>query len=273
MVAKIYDPLYYLDFDDYGLQQHVVWDAELEYRRETQAYGVIQKSQAAKRVTPNYHGSWTLEIDTQIQHEGGLFSYVRQVPLILLSWIHGQVMSDIDPADLMPSLRYDIVKKAIAAERILFGQGIDHRDLYSRNIIITEVPYDSSTNTTGRIDIKILDFGASVLYSRPSSEQLPFRKEQRFWYPKFHSPIVRYQSGDMSGLVSDGWFPWEYGDNDGKATQWLWEQFKDDERFIPVVWDPVKPDVKAVHKPLPVVTVPTEQEDDKGDIHHQSESD
>ncbi|KAH9878096.1 hypothetical protein J1614_003313 [Plenodomus biglobosus] len=262
IVAKIYDPLYYTYFDSYGSQRCVLTDAEGDYSREALAYETLQMSPAARQALPEYHGTWTMNVSTKIEHQGTLYEYVRQVPLILMEVVQGQTMSEVNADLLDPQLRYDILKKALASEAAIFSAGVNHCDFYPRNIMVIGLPHNEAKHVIEPVGVKIIDFNVSAVVIHPQCSNrwgytnivIPI---QKIWHPKIWSPIVRWGGGGtLMDFELDGWCPRANRvDDDWVAERWLWERFKDDERFIPVVWDPSEPDVEPEHQMVPDVSI------------------
>lgn len=99
MVAKIYDPFYYSDNEN-GFKHDVVRCARGDYSREVAAYLQLQTSDAAKAVTPVFHGSWTAEITTAIDGHDRQESHTRIVQLILIEHLQGECMQYVNPRSM-----------------------------------------------------------------------------------------------------------------------------------------------------------------------------
>ncbi|KAJ4336706.1 hypothetical protein N0V95_008544 [Ascochyta clinopodiicola] len=138
LVAKIYDPLFYsfqnqevLDFN-----VDVATAADSEYSIEAAAYSELQQTSAEGSITPQYHGSWTIDITSDVQGE----HINREVRLILVEYVPGVRMIDIDPDRLTSEVREYVMIRVIEADYDLRHAGVRHDDLSPRNIILSEEP-------------------------------------------------------------------------------------------------------------------------------------
>jgi hypothetical protein len=238
MVAKIYDPLYYEFVNDYGYKEDVVHNAEGDYAREAAAYAELQKTPLTRELTPAFFGTYTTDIETRNESLGE--KHVRHVQLILIEYLHGETMLNIDHRSLPEEFRSAILKKALLAEATLHNAGVNHYDYCPRNIILPGFdPEARPLRVAEHVQIKVIDFNIAEILTHP-------RHTSREWYEevivhetgsrsKMHSPIVRNHGGmmDFYGWVSAA---------DYEAERWLWNHFHDDERFRPVVWDPEHPE-------------------------------
>jgi len=149
MVAKFYDPVYYPTLDEYcWVIRDVVTDAEEDYRNEANTFEELQ-GKFDGTITPKYYGSWTLDlpvVDSKLCSK-------RSVRLVLMEYLNGRSMLDIDPTKLSEHERLNILFKAIEAEHTLWLHGITHCDFYPRNIMICGEPFGSPD-----IRICIIDF-------------------------------------------------------------------------------------------------------------------
>lgn len=249
MVAKVYDPLYYEGVNEFGYKEDVVGLAASDYSREAAAYKELQKSPATKKVTPAFFGTWTIEVETLVGKVGQQTSHTRHVPLILIEWLRGDSMDNICAKYLRRPVRSLILKKALHAEAVIYNAEIMHRDFCPRNIIIFGDDYDNPNIPLKDIQIavKVFDFNIASVTNHPRCKNRAFMsiadslKEK--WHPKLVSPIVRY-FGQMSDFSSQGWC----SDAGREADMWLWKHFRNDQRFIPVIWDPDTPRKRPVYQ-------------------------
>jgi hypothetical protein len=266
MVAKIYDPLYYSALNEYGTQDDVVRDADADYCREAAAFEELQKSPEALTVTPAYYGTWTTDVETRVRRSSRKNEkHTRTVRFILMERLHGTCMVDVDPYSLREEVRSMILKKVIVAETLIRDAGVKHRDVCPRNIIILGSGYDDPDTTVGDIqfEVKILDFNVATVITYPHFVDrmylgsLKVRKKK--WPSKLLSPIMTH-SGHMMEFSTAGWC----SNDDMEAEKWLWYQFHNDDRYVPVVWDPNDPYIYPVYQKLPTVQRETESSSDSG---------
>ncbi|KAI4712308.1 hypothetical protein J4E89_002574 [Alternaria sp. Ai002NY15] len=244
MVAKIYDPLYYEYINDFGRKQHVKYEAYGDYSREAHAYVELQKSAAARNVTPAFYGTWTIDINVVVRQGGKVQKHTRHVPLILMQHLPGRSMSQISPSSLPQDKRSEVLKKVLDAESVIYHTGVVHCDFYPRNIMIDGLhEADEASCPT----VKVFDFNCSAVRTHPLCEdQCRMRQtHERLTkqYRKPLNPMVRWD-GLMIGLSGPGWCP------ASPPEQWLSDQYHDDERYIPAVWDPLNPYAAAKHVEL-----------------------
>lgn len=239
LVAKIYDPSYYEGINEFGCKENVIWDADGDYSREALAYEELQKSTAAKVVTPTFHGAWIIDLVTAVCVVGRPRTYVRQVPLLLREYLHGQVVSKIKARSLSSKIRSTVLNKVLDVEVVLYHAGISHDDYVPRNIIIINI---NGEDTSKAIKVKAIDFNVSsvVHHHRCESRKYCQKTDEliRKWHPKLISPIVRYFE-QMNEFSVRGWC----SSKDGAPERWLWKQFHNDERYIPIIWHPSNLDI------------------------------
>lgn len=141
---------------------------------------------------------------------------------------------NVDPQGLRESMKDMIAYKAIMADTILFHAGVSHSDCNTQNLIIV-IPNHTDEGTPideVQLEVKLIDFNLSTI----RQDTLPLLE---IWRTRMQSPIVRwYRSGNFDG--------WRTSKEDQDPERWLWEKFKDDPRFIPVIesvkgrgWPPV----------------------------------
>ncbi|KAF9697531.1 hypothetical protein EKO04_004122 [Ascochyta lentis] len=158
LVAKIYDPLFYSfqnqEFSEFNVD--VTTAADSEYSIEAAAYSKLQQTPVEGSITPQYYGSWTIDIASNVQGE-----YItREVRMILVEHVPGVRMVDIDPDLLTPELREHVMIRVIEADYDLRRAGVRHDDLAPRNIILSEKPDTIDPN----IRVTLVDFGHSIVY-------------------------------------------------------------------------------------------------------------
>lgn len=227
MVAKIYDPLFYSDGDE-GCEQDFLLATHGEYSREAAAYQQIQTSPVAKAVTPAFYGTWTTEVPTLVCAHGQKNTHTRIVCMILLEYLQGECMQDVDTHGLPKRVRSRILKKVIHVEAIIFDAGVGHRDCHPRNVILLGSAYD----TPDFLQVKIIDFSVSgVLQHEGNVDRL--NRLKKLWPDKICSPVVRFYTS-MEDFSANGWC----SSKAGEAELWLWRHFKNGTQYYPVNWDP-----------------------------------
>ena len=245
IVAKIYDPLYYDDSDEFGFETDVVDKACSDYRTEAAAYQELQKSPAAQEVIPAFYGTWVIHVDTLKREGDQVWKYTRQVPLMLIEYVRGDTMIDINPLVLSEALRTSLMKKVMEIESIIFYAGVNHSDIHPRNVIIAGPPSHKSHDTPDELFVKVIDFNTSEIRRHPGYHlaeiQEKIQEGMDAWFPKLPSPFMRFYRS-LDDFACRGWCPNDDPElDDHVSSLWLWKQIKDDERYIPVIWDPTDP--------------------------------
>ncbi|KAE8844424.1 hypothetical protein PTNB85_02689 [Pyrenophora teres f. teres] len=245
MVAKVYDPLFYNPSEDCHFGEDVVATANSDYCHEAAAYHELQKSPAAQEVTPAFYGTWTINVDTLKREGDQLWKYTRQVPVILIEYVRGFTMTDINPQVLNEQLQSSVVKKALESESLIFHAGVNHGDMHPRNIIVVGFRSDLVHDAPKEVIVKVIDFNVAEVYLHPKCANADIKRSimerMQAWSLKLPSPFMRFYHS-LNGFVWEGWCPNDDPESDNQGSSlWLWNQFKCDERYIPVVWDPTHP--------------------------------
>jgi hypothetical protein len=230
MVAKIYDPLYYAGYSEHGYIEDVVPLADGDYSREANAYNHLQKSEDAKRYTPTYHGSWTMEVDTLDPLSENQVPRKRQVRLILIELVNGTCMANIDPYDLPRKVRSNTVKKVLEAESYIFHAGVRHEDTCPRNVIIL------GDIRSPKSQVKIIDFNVASIAHLDSQKDYYCRliEQLRVKNPgKMVSPIPRFWDEGIWEFCGWAWT----SDKENAGNEWLWKHFHGNEKYIAVERD------------------------------------
>jgi serine/threonine protein kinase len=231
MVAKIYDPLYYDAFDEYGRVCNTLELADGDYSREAAAYKQLQTCQKAVECTPGYFGSYTMQVNTPVGKQPLEAYHKRWVRLILIEWVRGKCMVDIHPGCLSKKWRTNVLKKALEAEAIIHRAGVMHRDLSPRNIIIPSSNYGNPS-----LQPKIFDFNVSTT-DHPSQDKdsVDFKARSQVLYEKWRgkilSPLLRVWSDDLREFASRGWVSHQ----EDRVKEWMWKHLTDPEKYIPMV--------------------------------------
>jgi hypothetical protein len=262
MVAKIFDPLYYPGLDEFGYKEPVVYNADGDYCREAAAFEKLQESTEAMAVIPAYYGAWTMYVETIAESSGGKVTlHTRPVRFILMEQLYGNCMAHVSPFRLREEVRSMILKQAIVVETLLFDAGVDHRDLSPRNIMISGGEYKDPDIPVSdiHIDVKVFDFNIAILLSHPKADSRwgLTKPRKKKWPSKIRSPIMRYY-GQMMEFSPRGWC----SNDEDEAEKWLWNEFHNDDRYVPVTWDPKHPERHPVHQePIDTKQIPVSNAD------------
>lgn len=214
LVAKIYDPLYYCIFNrDWRSETiNVTAHADQDYSNEAAAYSAIQGTSTQGRCTPRYYGSWTANVPIQVEGR----EHIREVRLVLVEYIEGIQMRDLNPSELTLKARENIMRKVIEADTDLRLAGLEHQDFEPRNIMILVPPAHSGTEQLCKstyeepdLGVRIIDFAYSLVYdlagqARPGAGR--------------NNPLFFWAGADIYSEY--GWLPqWQ------EATNWMWEMW------------------------------------------------
>lgn len=243
MVAKIYDPLYYRAVNNCGYPEDVVIEADGDYSREVAAYEQLQMSRDVKYAVPAFYGAWTMDVETQVtSSRKKRMKQTRQVRSILMERLFGECMMDINACDLRAEVRSRILKEVLHAEALIVAAGIVHRDICPHNIIIVGSDYKNPDIAMHdlQVGVKILDFNVAAVIFHPHYEDRryldPWDPREEGWPSRLRSPIT-YRFGHMVEFSAEGWC----SNENLEPEKWLWQQFRNDDRYVPVSWDPNDP--------------------------------
>lgn len=240
LVAKIYDPLYYKEYNG-RLRADTVADAKYDYDREAAAYNRLQESTAATQVTPTFYGAWLASIATPTGRADPQDKKMRAVRLILIEYLRGACMASVDPREIPRPVRSQILMKVLHAEVLILDAAVNHCDTYPRNIILSLPGTSIALNVPcawDNLDIKvhIIDFNVSVLLD-PELVDEAYGKLRKKWPGRLPSPLVRYYRR-LWEFSCEGWCPHGYHkDEEDEQKKWLWKHYKDDQRYFPVMRD------------------------------------
>ncbi|KAF2654341.1 hypothetical protein K491DRAFT_693980 [Lophiostoma macrostomum CBS 122681] len=187
MLAKIYDPLYYNGYSYHcpEFRTDTINSAEIHFERGVAAYTELQRSEAARKLIPGYHGSWTLQIATPVGKIDRQIVHYRQVRMILMEYCRGKCMASIKPRTLTRKVRSAILVKVLEADAVLKHAGVEQNDLYPRNIMLIGTDY-----LTPSLEVKVVDFGNASIDRLSEYYQL-HKKLQARWPGKMESPILK----------------------------------------------------------------------------------
>ncbi|KAJ5096584.1 hypothetical protein N7456_007305 [Penicillium angulare] len=193
VVAKLYDPLYYDDADNWKSPCRI---QDEKYSRETHAYSVLSEFQGSR--IPYMYGSYSLDIPIENSNK------VRTVRLILLEYIPGVDMQTAAPSDFDQETRQEIMKNIIEFESTVFFKDIILQDNHPRNIIL---PKGDPKRTV------LIDF-ADVAFNRRFEDR--YFPHPDFLLPgQYISPLLRWRT---KKTAFSNWIDWEW-------RPWLKAQF------------------------------------------------
>lgn len=154
VVAKFYDPLYFFDDDGY-LNPFLCMDKN--YTHETVAYAALSDLQGSQ--IPEYHGSFTLNIPAGE-------SKTRCVRLILIEFIPGKTMRDIDPKGVTRADRQNILKTVVDFETLLYTRNLVLADNHPGNAILSN---SCGSLTELGLSLSILVMSCSAVQDIPAT--------------------------------------------------------------------------------------------------------
>ena len=253
-VAKIFDPLYYSfivgdSWTPYRVHD-VVARADADYAAEAAAYIELDSTPFPGTFVPRFYGTWTTNIDT---HVNGI-KHVREVRIVLMEYVQGICMRDVDATKLTEDEKDNIMIKLVEGESELSFAGIEHNDISPRNVILgppggvhagstcTSLPMSSSGKyidfVSPEIRVCLFDFNLSTVDRlKPSID--PSIAQQRF------SPVIRWWA-NIHEFCEVGWVP-----SSDRAHEWLWVHWEhSDGKYVDAERDPDNP----LFYPMPVGT-------------------
>jgi serine/threonine protein kinase len=235
-IAKIYHPLYYAFYhaDAPELKIDVTAQADCDYAIESAAYTELEHSTVLGGIAPDYFGSWTMDLTTHIGDE----LVTRVVRMILMEYVTGVRMLDLDPENLAREERENIMRRLIEGDYDLKYAGVRHDDVSPRNVII------SATTALSNPDLRLtlVDYGCSIVYHiRYGAPALP----------QYNNPLFHWTSASL--WSSWGWLPLE----DEERVAWMWNIWGEgrEGKYVKVERDPEnalggpkEPKIKEINK-------------------------
>jgi serine/threonine protein kinase len=222
-VAKLYDPLYYefpdREYPDENL--NVTDSADEEYITEAAAYLQLLDTPLQGTITPKYHGSWTLDMPVVIGEQ----QQPREVRMIIIEYVPGTSMQEIDPTTLIQQERENIMLKLIEADIDLRFSGVRHDDLEPRNVILSLAQSDS-TDGSQDLRICIFDFGHCAILNHEGRRLGP--------YSEVRNPLYYW-------TTSFEWSDWGWLPPQEEANEWMWKNWEDggkEGKYVKVERDP-----------------------------------
>lgn len=207
-VAKFFDPMYYDFHDGNSLCEkvNVTGHAERHYITEAGVYSELRSTSIYGSITPIYHRSWTTNVG--ILHDG--LEKIREVRLVMMEYIPGKSLHSIDPRELTPKERENIMIKVIESDVDLLFAGVRYEDFEPRNIMLSSV---QGTNTYETDDFRlcVIDYAACGLL-KDDGPGAPASK--------VHKPLF-YWAGQ------DRWSKWGWLPERHEAQDWMWNIWGD----------------------------------------------
>ncbi len=224
IVAKFYDPFYWNhEQDDIEPFRFV----DFEYSHEAAAYRQLDKLQGS--MIPKYYGSYSCEMplaDNSPQK--------RSVRVNLVEFIEGICLESLslDVVKSLPqSTKQNVMEKIVRAESYAFAYGVNHGDLWPRNVIVQS----SNLSEFGdpKVRVVLLDFGTAD--TKGTDDEIPYAAV---------SPILRWHANNMrhEKWQDRGWVDWEW-------QPWIVKCFADDAVFEPITKELSKFWVRYVPSP------------------------
>ncbi|KAL9098240.1 MAG: hypothetical protein Q9163_006066 [Psora crenata] len=199
LVAKFYDPLYFDHNEDDG---DPVISVNRDYLHETATYKALSTLQGT--VIPKYYGSYSLELPVNAHKK-------RLVRLILIEFIPGTSMRELEPASFSQLERQMIMKAVVDAESLIYTYNVRHGDLEPRNVLIPGKVVPSHPRTAVIIDFGKSDIGRSYNPADPTIEQ-------QFFPGVPITPLLRW-CGGVAETYFPFWVDWDW-------QPWLEDQYE-----------------------------------------------
>ncbi|KAI1299438.1 hypothetical protein F5Y03DRAFT_365970 [Xylaria venustula] len=229
VTAKIYDSLYYSVCDTLvqSVPRDVANRADMNYSREAATYRHLQKTKHLQKpgFAPEYHGSWTFDLDLIWQGK----QHKRSIRLILIEYLHGSSIQDLythKSREVRDALHYDEAYRlgvlAELADGVVkqYHAGVNQRDLAPRNVMLVPSP-QGNTSQHSLPRVVLIDYNIAVVFEhtkygrhRVQDLSFPLNPAQFFWANGF--------------LEFYGWAPVEwYERSQGKQSyrKWLLAKF------------------------------------------------
>ncbi|KAK9239598.1 hypothetical protein V1525DRAFT_397871 [Lipomyces kononenkoae] len=183
LIAKFYDPLYF-DHEQDDVDPFLCVDRH--YSHEVAAYNALSDLQGS--TIPRYYGSYSLELPAE--------ATVRSVRLILMEFIPGASMRQLNPCDFSQLQRQVIMKAIVDAESLVYTHNVRHRDIHPRNILVLNTATAPYERRVVVIDFGIADIGRSPVPGDPESDAKylpgvpisPLLRWNVAWWPYFFQP-------------------------------------------------------------------------------------
>lgn len=197
LVAKVNDPLYFNDDEDFLNPFRCV---DKHYMHEVGAYKALSSLKPAQ--IPRFYGSYSLNIHVKE-------SKMRSVRLILMEYIPGKSMQQVNPNDFSQSARQDIIKAVIDLDSRVYEKDIMLADLCPRNVMLAERP-----NFEPKQHVIFIDF-ADAIFGRRYDDNPEIELE--LFLGQYISPLLRWRDRSFAWEF-ESWIDWNW-------TPWLEREF------------------------------------------------
>ncbi|KAK9429335.1 hypothetical protein V1505DRAFT_357001 [Lipomyces doorenjongii] len=189
LIAKFYDPLYF-DHEQDDADPFLCVDRD--YSHEVAAYKALSDLQGS--TIPRYYGSYSLELPAE--------GTVRSVRLILMEFVPGTSMQQLNPSDFSQLERQVFMKAVIDAESLVYTHNVRHRDIHPRNILLL-----STATTTYDRRVVMIDFGRAEIGRSPHPES-----EARYLPGVPISPLLRWNVAWWHHVQTyfSKWIDWDW---------------------------------------------------------------
>ena len=232
-VAKIYDALYYPFINSMiPRPSDVCLEADGDYSRETAAYEHLSGVGLLGGFTPDYYGSWTMNVPMRMDGYGAeCGNYVRPVRLVLLEALHGPNMMSVfarnSPyAEAEPNAfhyteeyRLEVMAQVLEGETRQFHAGVRQSDLAPRNIMLADDPrlHGGSMSRDSAPRVVLVDYDRAIVFQRTTRGVTALHEK-----PLPQNPSERFRRDDFREFI--GWVPesWHQGEDRGKHTRLAW---------------------------------------------------
>lgn len=221
LVAKIYDPLYF--FDDNGYFDPFLC-VESRYVNESATY--LRLSDLQGTWIPEYYGSFSLQFAVQGT------STKRCVRLILIGFIPGHSMREMEPKSLSQYDRQGIMKRLIDFDTMLYSRNIVYVDKHPRIIILTTPELRQPKHRR----IVFIDFGC-VRFRRNCAYPPDAEIESKMFAGTCVSPLLRWHKTVPGSFMADffEWIDWDWQpwlETECASTAgWIFDEMRD--KFLP----------------------------------------
>ncbi|KAL1861179.1 hypothetical protein Plec18167_002883 [Paecilomyces lecythidis] len=196
IVTKIYDPLYFND----GGYINPFRAVDKHYTHEARTYDVLSDLQGT--LIPTFYGSYTLDIPVNGHQK-------RIVRLILLDYVSGKSMQQVNPMDFSQQTRQQIMKSIVDFETLIFQRDIALTDLSPRNVVMRK-----GVDPDAKGALVLIDF-AGALFGRTRDDIEA--KAVDMLLGQYISPLLRWKKRMMRWEFND-WIDWDW-------QSWLQAQY------------------------------------------------
>lgn len=239
-VAKIFDPLYFAQPETSSIPyppESLNKQASDSYSKEAAAYQQIQAMKQSRPVicTPDYYGSWSFEVEESLQSTTSPSVQPRRkrtICLVVIEHILGTTMEALAIGygnrvfknmyhRYHEGIRMAIWARFLEADSWLKDIGIDHNNLYIRNIMISPPPVIDETKLLAKEPrVLIFDFNISEVMAPSEVSFVSIGRKTRM--PT--NLIPKWWSGSPIPDLNH-WLPFWWTEDLPQRRRWLLETF------------------------------------------------